>query len=386
MDRLAHQLQGNGLNDDTIHNKFAGMYSIYNLYKIIIFFAVAFISACSTKPLIPFTTDTAPLIMVPATQAGVVDKRGRFREIYCKVLESRGDTLPDYRPCSEALTQVGIEPPGTGKKVELGPSRRHLIVAFVPGLGADCFAEWLDPKGTVAQHIRQFGYDFTFIDVDSLSSSAHNALQIRDAILQMHMQDTEKRLVLVGYSKGIVDILEAIVLYPEIRKHLAAVVSVAGSVGGSPLANNASQEQLGILTTWPGAQCSLGDGGAMESLRTETRRKWLADNALPGDIAYYSLATYPRPDRISSVLKPAYNKLSKVDARNDSQLIFYDQLIPGSVLVGYINADHWAASLPISRSHTFLKNSVINHNDYPREALMEALLRFIEEDLSSAPK
>ena len=47
----------------------------------------------------------------------------------------------------------------------------------------------------------------------------------------------------------------------------------------------------------------------------------------------------------------SYDKLARVDARNDSQVIFYDQLVPGSTLVGYLNADHWAVSVPISRSH-----------------------------------
>jgi hypothetical protein len=352
-----------------------------NLHKII-FLAAVFISACSTKPLIPFTTDTAPLIMVPATQAGVVDKRGRFREIYCKVLESRGETFPDFRTCKEALTEVGVEPSGTGEKVELGQSKRGLIAAIVPGLGFDCFEKWIDLKGSIGSHIRQFGYDSTVIKVDSLSSSQHNALQISEAIMKIQLHDAKKRIVLIGYSKGTTDILEAIVTYPEIQKHIAAVISVAGAVGGSPLANNVTKAQLTILTHWPGAQCSSGDGGAIESLRTETRMKWLANNALPRDVHFYSLVTYPQPDRISEVLKLSYNNLSRVDARNDGQLLFYDQLIPGGDLVAYLNADHWAAALPIARSHRFLKDNLINHNDYPREALMEALLRFVEEDLA----
>ena len=61
------------------------------------------VSACSTKPLSPYMEDTPPLILVPAVQAGVEDQRGRFREIFCAVLEERGTTLPDYRPCDEAL-------------------------------------------------------------------------------------------------------------------------------------------------------------------------------------------------------------------------------------------------------------------------------------------
>ena len=93
-----------------------------------------------------------------------------------------------------------------------------------------------------------------------------------------------------------------------------------------------------MLQHWPGARCVPGDGGAIESLRPETRKAWLAENALPPGMPYYSLATLPQPNRISSVLKPSYEKLRRVDARNDSQVIFYDQLIPGSTLIGYLNS------------------------------------------------
>jgi hypothetical protein len=122
----------------------------------------------------------------------------------------------------------------------------------------------------------------------------------------------------------------------------------------------------------------------MESLRPTIRKAWLAENALPKDIRYYSLVTFPDPERISALLQPSYSKLSQVDARNDSQLLFYDQVIPGSKLLGYMNADHWALAVPIARSHPALGATFVNHNDFPREALVEALLRFIEEDLSEA--
>jgi hypothetical protein len=81
---------------------------------------------------------------------------------------------------------------------------------------------------------------------------------------------------------------------------------------------------------------------------------------------------------------PTYNKLSRVDARNDSQLLFYDQVIPDSSLMGYLNADHWALAVPIARNHAFLGATFVNHNDFPREALLEAVLRFIEEDLAQS--
>jgi hypothetical protein len=339
------------------------------------------LSACSTTPLLPYTADTPPLVLVPAANAGVQDKRGRFREIFCEVLEARGPALPDYRPCDKALTRVGAEPAGTGEKVELGPSKRHLIPVVVPGVGWDCVADWLQLKGTVPAHVRQFGYDQITLKVDGLSGTVNNARQIRDAIMQIELDDTKRRLVLIGYSKGAPDILQAVVSYPEIRKRVAAVVSAAGAIGGSPLANDVDDSQVALLKNWPGAQCSAGDGRAVASLRPATRMAWLAENPLPHDFPYYSLVTYPNPERISSVLRVSYNKLSRVDARNDGQLLFYDQVIPSSTLIGFVNADHWALAVPVSRSHPFLGSTFVDHNDYPREALVEAILRFVEWDL-----
>ena len=161
------------------------------------------------------------------------------------------------------------------------------------------------------------------------------------------------------------------------------MVSAAGAVGGSPLANDAEQSDLALLTRWPGAKCTPGDGGAIDSLRPATRKAWLAQHPLPADIPFYSVVTYPEPGRVSAVLKPSYSKLARIDGRNDSQVLFYDQVIPGSTLLGYVNADHWALAVPIARTHDTLGATFVNHNDFPREALLEALLRFVEEDLAA---
>jgi dienelactone hydrolase len=340
------------------------------------------LAACSTKPLMPYSVDTPPLVLVPATQAGVHDKRGRFREIYCAVLEARKQEVPDYRPCEEALSRIGSEPAGAGTPVDLGPSRRRLVAAVVAGIGYECFEQWLQAPGTVATHVRRFGYDMMLLKVDALSSSANNARQIRDAILAMQAEPGAPRLVLVGYSKGAPDILEAVVGYPEIRRHVAAVVSAAGAIGGSALANDAEQYQADLLRHFPGATCASGDGGGVDSLRPATRKDWLARNPLPRELRYYSLVTFPQRERISSILSSSYDTLSRVDARNDSQVIFYDQVVPGSALVGYVNADHWALAVPIARTHSTIGSMFVTQNAYPREALMEALLRFIEEDLA----
>ena len=98
------------------------------------------------------------------------------------------------------------------------------------------------------------------------------------------------------------------------------------------LANDVSQSTLDLLRHLPDAECDEGDSDALTSLKPAIRQAWLAGHPLPKSIRLYSLVTYPGPEQISSVLRPSYNKLSQIDARNDSQLIFYDQVIPGSVL------------------------------------------------------
>jgi hypothetical protein len=340
------------------------------------------LGACASPPLLPYSAETPPLMLVPAAAAGVQDRRARFREIFCAVLDARGESLPDHRRCEEALARVGEEAAGRGSPVDLGPSQRRLVAGFVPGVGWDCFAGWLDAGGTAVAHVRRFGYDMRVLEVDGLSSSTNNARQLRDVVLEMPRDETGPRLVLVGYSKGAPDVLEAIVAYPEIRDRVAAVVSLAGSIGGSPLANEVDQSDLALLRHWPGAECTPGDGGGLDSLRPATRKAWLARHALPAEIPFYSLVTFPEPARISAVLKPTYNKLSRIDARNDSQMLFYDQLIPGGALLGYLNADHWAVAVPIARSHEFIGATFVDRNAFPREALLEALLRFVEEDLA----
>jgi hypothetical protein len=127
--------------------------------------------------------------------------------------------------------------------------------------------------------------------------------------------------------------------------------------------------------------CPEGDAGMVESLSRTTRQAWLAEHTLPTTVQYFSLAAFAEREQISSMIQGAYDKLATIDPRNDSQVIFYDALIPGSTLLGYVNADHWAIAMPISREMPLVANAFIDRNAFPREMLLEAIVRFVEESI-----
>ena len=346
--------------------------------------AVLFLAACASDPDKPSSPDADTPASELAARAGLEDGRGRFREVFCAVMEDHGSELPDYRPCEQALNEDGAEDGATGNTVSMGQTEEDYLVLLVPGLGWECFAEWLDVKGTAPKHVATYGYEVKMVPVDGLSSSENNAEQIRDYIVGLAAEQAGRPIILAGYSKGAPDILTAIVSYPELRQRVVAVISIAGSVAGSPLADDATQAQANMLTNVPGSTCDEGDEGAVNSLRTAVREKWLAENPLPEDIQYYSIVTHPESDRISWGLKNSYRILGGVDLRNDTQVLIQDQMIPNSTLVAFVNADHWAIAVPVAREHDFIGSTLVNHNDFPREAFLEALLRYVEEDLGGA--
>jgi pimeloyl-ACP methyl ester carboxylesterase len=342
------------------------------------------LSACAWAPTMSYTLDTSPLAFLPGGGADVEDQRARFREILCAVDEAHGHDLPDYRPCNDVLHRFRDEPPGTGQPVYLGPARTNLRVAVVAGLGAECFAGLVSAYPFALEHLQHLGYRTASIRVDGLSSSTHNARQVRDAVMAMDLTPGE-RLVLVGYSKGTSDILEGLVAYPELRERVTAVVSIAGSVYGSPLADDASPLLLTLLEYLPGSECDEGDGGALESLKPSQRRDFAMKHELPRTVKYYSLGTFAQREQISFGLRSSYDTLAEIDPRNDSQMLFYDEVIAGSTLLGFVNADHWAVALPILQELPILAATVVNRNEFPREVLLEAIVRHIEEQLMVTP-
>ena len=347
--------------------------------------ALFVVAGCaSSQPVRPNTLEESPLAFIDQAGTKTADHRGRFREILCAVNEKSGRGFPGYRSCEEILNRFGDEPAGPGTPVDLGPPQRKLHIAAVGGLGAECFAQFIQPFHFALQHLQSLGHEASHLRVDGLSSSAENGRVIRDAVLEMDLDPTDKRLVLVGYSKGAPDIIEGVVAHPELQQRVAAVVTIAGAVSGSPLSYDSPEWIVSLAEHIPGAECEAGDGGAVESLEPGVRRQFAATHELPAGIGYYSLGSFAPREQISTMLLGQYDQLAKIDERNDGQMIFDDQVIAGGALLGFLKSDHWAAGMPMSRLYPTLSSVFVDQNEFPREIVLEAVVRHVEEQLRTS--
>ena len=351
---------------------------ICRLCILAVVLATHLLVGCS-KPLLPYSLDTYPLVLTPSSLAKIEDGRDRFREIYCAVQKDHGAGLPYDRPCEEVILRLEGELEPGGNPVSLGPSKLKLRVLIVPGLFNDCIT-FSSAYSYARAHLERYGYKVESLPVSGRSSSTHNALEIRNALLGRELLP-EERIVLVGYSKGVPDILEAVVAYPEIRHRIAAVVSVAGTVNGSPLIGLIDKPLQKLLKRIPFPHCPPGVGDPMESLKRSTRLQWLSRNRLPESMKYFSLVAFAGREDISTILQSSYDRLALIDPRNDSQVIFYDAIIPGSTLLGFVKADHWAVAMPFSQDAPLLSAVLTDKNEFPREVLLEAIIRIVEENL-----
>ncbi len=346
-----------------------------------IILAAVVAAGCVPASLVPYTLDLPPVTLTPVAQTRVEDGRGRFREIYCAVRRRGGAGQEGEGSCEAELLRLADEPEATGRPVELSRARLPMRVLVVPGIYGDCLP--VLPFADALPRLESLGHRTGRIEVGGFSSVAENAARIRDAIAALDL-DPREPLVLVGYSKGVADLLAALVAYPEVRERVTALVAVAGVVAGSPLADRVDSDPLlSPVAEMAALACPRRDRAALDDLRRSTRLLWLSRNRLPETVRYYTLAGFGERDRISWILRTGYDMLATIDPRNDGAVIFSDAIVPGSKLLGFARADHWAIALPVGSEMPKAAVLGFNRNDFPREALLEAVVRTVEEDLLS---
>jgi hypothetical protein len=318
----------------------------------------------------------APGPQVAMPVGGVkIDGRARFRDIFCSVLEREPGYGGRDRDCSEYLWRLADEVPAESRPPP--DPDRSLQFYLVTGAFSECLGDEARPFNNAVAALTESGYRIETIVVSGRSGSEYNARQIAERLAN-RPQAAQGPIVLIGYSKGANDILEFLVRYPDIATDVQSAVSVAGAIAGSPLADQADEFYELVLGWVPLGTCPQGDGKVIESLRGQARKDWLQRNSLPGFVQYFSIGAFTTRSHMSAALVPVWKQLLRYDHRNDGQVLARDSLIPGSTLLGYVDADHWSAVIDVESVHPVL-GARRDPTPFPRAALLEAILLQVAE-------
>lgn len=172
------------------------------------------------------------------------------------------------------------------------------------------------------------------IPIDTEQDVARNARTIRDAVL-----GAPERVVLVGQSRGPLDIHAALSLHPEILPCVRAFVSIQAPFGGTPLASDAEASRAarwlvrgvvgGIFRGTPRAYFDMGYAA---------RRAFLARFPAPVRVPTVALATWTT--RPGLFLRSTHRYLSRHGVRTDGFVLLPDAHVPGARLVTLDGLDH----------------------------------------------
>jgi hypothetical protein len=339
---------------------------------------VALASGCAKDPILTYDSPAPAQVLSTVDAAGVDDGRARFRELFCQSFDSIGAPQDGKPACSDYLHRLVDEPaPGTHATAAPVPlaSVRFIVV---PGFMGDAAPSGMRAMGTGIDRLAGKGYRIEYVKVSGGGGGGYNGEQIAAFFRDRNFSEQEK-LVVIGYSKGTIDLLHFLVAHPDLARHVDAMVSYAGAVNGSALAEVFPQILIDTAIALGGSD--PGDEAGFRALKPSVQMPWLAANPLPTHIKYFSLVSFTDRENVSGVLTDGYDRLSQINPRNDGQLIFYDQVLPRSTLLGYANADHWAVALAFSEKSPTMASTVVTRNVFPREALLEAVLLYVRENL-----
>ncbi len=320
---------------------------------------------------------TAPAaVLAPIGVPGVEDARSQFRQIFCAQLREAGVAAEDG--CSRYLHHLRDEagPPLVSPAIALHPGSIRILL--VPGALGECVGESGIPFRSGAERLRELGYWVETVDLKGRSGTDHNAALIAEELSKVP-PDAATPLVLIGYSKGVNDALTFLLRYPDLAQRVDALVGVAGSVNGSPLADRYAR-LYSVFADLSVPGCPAGDGQIVASLTRPLNLRGLAENPLPGHVRYFSLGAYTDSPHTARALRMLFSSdLARMDPRNDGQTLYYDQVMPGSVLLGYLNGDHWDVVIPLRERMPFFAGNSAGSPDFPRAELLESIVLFLEQ-------
>jgi len=212
-----------------------------------------------------------------------------------------------------------------------------------------------------------------------------------------------KDVFAICYSKGMPDLLTALVLLPELKKRIRCIFNWAGAPGGSPLADNIfasiKDADLGILKNISGAVkvinpvIKFGNKAkrleeynikeAIESITTTYRQDFLKKHLKEIEkmrIPIFNITGSTTVTEVPYFQMQGVMELNKYDANNDMQVTQNGAKIitPMATDLAMLHGHHWDLSYsPFPKSMRF-GSSHLDH-PFPKEAAATAMIKFAFE-------
>ena len=298
-----------------------------------------------------------------------------FSDTFCSVLARSNPDGGDWGGCEK-----WIETPGRSDlRLSQIPGETTHRVVVVPGFFSSCFPEapaFLEAQKPLKD---KHGYQVEVFGVPN-DSSEDNAAKIA-AFLRAEIAKDKRKFILVGYSKGTPDLQVMLAKNPDLRASVAAFISVAGASGGSYMADASPQMAEKYMNQFQVSKSCQGDvAKGFKSLQRRERQAFLG--AYPDPLVpTYSIAAVAPPDMMSKSVASTAKVIGAYDKDQDGQLTRPDAIVPGSKVLGAARSDHFALALPFEKATGSSFASMMDKNHYPRGALLEAMLRFVVQDL-----
>lgn len=224
------------------------------------------------------------------------------------------------------------------------------VYVLVPGLLAHCSPGYFRQS---IERLRHLGLDARYLALDGSTDACtrKNAARLRLAFANVHRGAGGRKLVVIAHSKGMLDTILALALYPELGRAIHAIVAIQTPFGGAAIADDIAARggEMQDLLDKMLAKFELGIN-SVRDMTYDHRRAALREHGYPlylaPDIRVVSVASRaPRRPMFALALVYQYI-LRKHGAENDGLVCVADAILPGSLAVVMHEADHGLPVLP----------------------------------------
>jgi pimeloyl-ACP methyl ester carboxylesterase len=202
-------------------------------------------------------------------------------------------------------------------------------VLFIGGIFARC----LDVE--VFQDARKHLDEAHMTATEHLPVYGNGSSEQNAQLIATHLREASGSTpyIVVGHSKGGVDLLETWVHHADIRPRIKALVTVASPVAGSRLVDGVPDILKALSLKLPNiGTCPLGDGLGYVSLARATRQRFVREHL--GDVnalRSYSVTAVASEDNTSRILQGLWRYQATFSLDQDSHVIADDAVLPGAV-------------------------------------------------------